>query len=472
MSVKKFKCTLLSDVILNVKSATEGTNKTLDFIPGNNFLGISAASLYSRLSPDESLKVYHSGAVRFGDAHPMINGTRTLRVPASYFFPKGSTGEGRPYLHHLYNRKKDISDNGHPMQLKQCRNGFYAFNNGIGLKATLGTSYSIKSAYDSHRRKSLDTAMFGYESLDKGLVLGFEIDFGDTSVELQKSIIDSLVGERHIGRSKTAQYGLVYIELSDYEETVSNENSGQITTVYADSRLIFMDENGSPIPTFLPTASQLGLSGEILWEQSQIRTFSYAPWNGKRKYYDSDRCGIEKGSVFVVKSSDNPNRSAYIGSFNNEGFGKVIYNPDFLKQASFATNGEAAYELKSQNNAPVIKIAEEISTPLITFLLQRKNKEETDSTIYKTVNGFISRNGSKFKSDSFASQWGSIRELATIYPDSCNEKITDYISRGVAKNKWDRFNRKQLLIDFMKGIDKALISQVMINLSSEMAKIK
>jgi hypothetical protein len=34
---------LLSDIIINQKAATEGPNKTLDFIPGSNFLGIVAA---------------------------------------------------------------------------------------------------------------------------------------------------------------------------------------------------------------------------------------------------------------------------------------------------------------------------------------------------------------------------------------------------------------------------------------------
>ena len=43
MSILKFKCTLLSDVILNQKAATEGPNQTLDFIPGSCFLGIVAS---------------------------------------------------------------------------------------------------------------------------------------------------------------------------------------------------------------------------------------------------------------------------------------------------------------------------------------------------------------------------------------------------------------------------------------------
>ena len=39
----KFKCTLESDLVLSQTSSSEGNQKTLDFIPGNNFLGIVAA---------------------------------------------------------------------------------------------------------------------------------------------------------------------------------------------------------------------------------------------------------------------------------------------------------------------------------------------------------------------------------------------------------------------------------------------
>ena len=73
MKVLNFRCTLLSDVVLNQKSATEGTNVTLDFIPGNCFLGIVAGTLYNTLSkPEEKNLLFHSGKVRFGDAHPNL----------------------------------------------------------------------------------------------------------------------------------------------------------------------------------------------------------------------------------------------------------------------------------------------------------------------------------------------------------------------------------------------------------------
>ena len=88
----KFKCTLESDLVLSQTSSSEGNQKTLDFIPGNNFLGIVASKLYKGGSA-ESLELFHSGKVRFGDAHPSVDGIRGLKVPASMYYPKlGSAG--------------------------------------------------------------------------------------------------------------------------------------------------------------------------------------------------------------------------------------------------------------------------------------------------------------------------------------------------------------------------------------------
>ena len=92
----QFRCELLSDIVLNDSSATEGKRRSLDFIPGNNFLGIVASQLYKE-TDEAAWIIFHSGHVRFGDAHPSANGTRGLRIPAAFFYPKlkGIEG-GRP----------------------------------------------------------------------------------------------------------------------------------------------------------------------------------------------------------------------------------------------------------------------------------------------------------------------------------------------------------------------------------------
>ena len=87
MTTIKFKCTLLSDVILNQKAATDGPNKTLDFIPGSSFLGIAASRLYAELEKKARWDIFHSGKVKFGDAHPSSEGKRGLKAPLAMYYP-------------------------------------------------------------------------------------------------------------------------------------------------------------------------------------------------------------------------------------------------------------------------------------------------------------------------------------------------------------------------------------------------
>lgn len=88
MKTLKYKCTLLSDIILTQNAGTKTQQGTLDFIPGNAFLGIAASKLYGTLSQEESLEMFHSGHVRFGDAHPLSGNIRSLRIPAVYYYKK------------------------------------------------------------------------------------------------------------------------------------------------------------------------------------------------------------------------------------------------------------------------------------------------------------------------------------------------------------------------------------------------
>lgn len=496
MKTLKFKCTLLSDVILNQKAASEGANNTLDFIPGSNFLGIVAAK-YADFG-NAAMEVFHSGKVRFGDAHPVCkdnDGMRTLRVPASMYYPKLKKASEICYIHHEYSRDKDTEGDGrNPQQLKQCRQGFYAFENGAGFKAETSTNFALKSAYDREARRSKDSQMFGYEALDKGAVFYFEVEVD--SDDLAETISAALLGERNIGRSRTAQYGSVKIEKYDFTEAQSRSPKADgYVTVYADGRLIFIDDNGEP--TFRPTAKDLGLdSGEIDWERSQVRTFQYAPWNGKRKTRDADRCGIEKGSVFVISGCKAQDlKSRYVGAYRNEGFGRVIYNPEFLDTADNASNGQARFKLKegekeaTGTKKPTLIPADKINnSPLLNYINRAIRDKEEDEYIRKKVNKFVEDNTDRFKKDRelFASQWGAIRTIAMQYKDgkvikdrlfvqAKEKKDCGYLVHGVAKDKWSSGGRKDLLEKFLKEMDKSgygdITAKALINLASEMAKI-
>lgn len=503
----QFKCTLLSDVIINQKSATEGgSNNTLDFIPGNVFLGI-VASRYKEFG-DKALEVFHSGNVRFGDAHPVSNSQdeiRTLHVPASLFHPKNKAETSECYIHHFYKRSSDHTNAGRPQQLKQCRQGFYAFSDNKGFPATLEKSFAIKSAYDREYRRALDNNMYGYESLNSGACFLFDIEIENEA--LVSPIRSILLGSHHIGRSRTAQYGTVEIQETEYEEMPSRQQSfqidghqGEYITVYADGRLIFLDKNDEP--TFQPQASDLGIvDGEIDWKLSQIRTFHYAPWNNKRSTHDTERCGIEKGSVFVVHINQKQKyESKYVGEYKNEGFGKVIYNPAFLESAG--NNGAAVYHLQEPTNDKITsaKCAHALGgTTLLNYIAKRRESHVADSFIYDVVNQFATQHSRKFADNTFASQWGAIRSIAmrkTTYKDIVYElfekeekrKTTKdnietttpnaYITHGIAASRWKKYGRGRILRNFIDNVHSLgqqqnlgdITAKALVNLSSEMAK--
>ena len=483
----QFKCTLLSDVILSINAATEGKQESLDFIPGGCFLGIAAASLYGEknstgLDDADLLLAFHSGKVRFGDAHPVKGGAGSLirseRIPAVYFHDKLKKETEGCVIYYQWEDDPKV-------QMKQCRSGFFAFDGTARTFTKVNTpkNVSIKSAYDKDRRRSKDEAMFSYEALSEGTEFVFEIEFDTEAEHLETAITQSLEGIRHIGRSKTAQYGLVKIEKTDFIQCESIAAEACIATVYADGRLIFIDGNG--MPAFKPSAQDLGFAdgAEIEWKHSQIRTFQYAPWNAKRHNRDCDRCGIEKGSVFVVNlhGTPSPKETAYIGSYKNEGFGRVIYNPEFLLSKK-GTNAETLF--KAVEDAPGSSNGEKsphktaikesrYNKALLSKIESLKNTVEGGTAVYEIVNKFVRDHQNEFSKEEerFASQWGHIRELANTSADKGDfkKKVTEYLGHGVAKDKWKY--KKDILTDFIeKEVTDGNWRQVMVNLSAEMAK--
>jgi len=466
MKTLKFRCILKTDVIINQNAATMGNNKTLDFIPGNNFLGI-VASHYKDFG-EEALIVFHSGKIRFGDANPVNRGgkIRSLMVPAMMYHPKDEEENNTKNLL-IFNPERFKSKEFKELNPKQCRSGFYMFDNLKGTKVALNKNFALKSAYDRVKRRSADEKMFGYESMEKDSEFLFEVEIADGCENFEKPIKDALVGLKRIGRSRTAQYGLVKIEPYDFEDVKSNRKEGKIT-IYADGRLIFIDQNNGQT-TFTPKPFQLGIQdekAEILWEKSQIRTFQYAPWNFKRQARDTDRCGIEKGSVFVVKTNSCPDESQYVGSYKNEGFGKVIYNPEFLEAFE---DGRAKYSLLKNDNKKVISESILCKSNLLDYLYKRKKEEDNAAKIYKNINDFVEKYYKLYKGIS-TSQWGVIRSIAISAKDDSQiiESIKKYINHGVKSSDW--FGKRY--DEFLKLMENNRndIRRMIVNLSSQMAK--
>ncbi|MBQ1872898.1 MAG: hypothetical protein II152_03960 [Succinivibrionaceae bacterium] len=486
MEKLQFRCTLLSDVVLSASPATQGGGRTLDFIPGNAFLGMAAASLYKK-EDEHTWLLFHSSHVRFGDAHPSRDGIRGLHIPAAIYYPKyprqQKPGDGTEH-YVIYRTDTDDADI-RKMQLKQCRSGYFVFDDEkrIASPVRAEKAAAIKSAYDSVHRRSKDEQMFTYQALRKGLVMYFGIELDDDAAGFAGELRKALCGVRHAGRSRSAEYGQVQIEEASFREPSSRGGASgeeREVAVYADGRLIFLDRNGRP--TFQPTAGDLGFpGGEICWDKSQIRSFQYAPWNYRRQAFGNDRCGIEKGSVIVVRTSLPLPENGYVGSYRNEGFGKVLYDPRFLESAD---DGHSVYEFSEDapedNGKPAERPAPASgkASPLLRYLREHGRAAARESSVLSAVNSFVEESGSLFTQggEAFASQWGTIRNIAMCTGDSLAlyGQVNDYLTHGVAREKWEDRGRLQSLRRFMeqdKGLPKDNLQELLVNLSSEMAKI-
>ena len=474
MEKLKFKVTLLSDIIISESPATQGRHRGLDFIPGNNFLGIVASRLYKEENSQTYL-LFHSGHVRFGDANPGYKGMRSLRTPSCFFkakypdkLPWEDAGKTR-LVHHCITNFELYLD----AQPKQCRSGFMVFVDHAAYEISLSRNYAIKSAYDSEKRRAEDEKLFGYESLTKGTVLYFCVELDDEAKACKEEIVTALTGLRHVGRSRSAQFGLVSIEPFNYQNAYTCAHEDGQVVVYADSRLCFFDKEGQP--TLSPTEEQLGVKGgQIDWAKSQIRTFQYAPWNYRRQAFDDERCGIEKGSVFVIKGTTDAMENV-VGSYQNEGLGKVLYNPSFLKAVD---NGKSVYlfEQAKEETCPH-EVNEDWTThfsnaTLMAYLDDKSERQEKEKTTYDIVDHFVKDYKERFSAIT-ASQWGTIRGIAMSATEDSRiiGFIETYLSKGIAKDKWEERGRRKILIKFLEDNKPiASVRDLVINLSSEMAK--
>jgi len=279
-----------------------------------------------------------------------------------------------------------------------------------------------------------------------------------------------------------------------------------VVFVYAESRLIFIDNFGQP--TFTPTAEQLGYKGgHVCWEMSQIRTFQYASYNNKRKTRDADRMGIEKGSVFCIKgtsTSETDESKKWVGSYQNEGFGKVLINPAFLEFTG--DKGKAKFEIKPKQKEeepqhkvpnPDLEFENQVDSKVWKYLIKQSNETKSKSDILSEVNSFVGSSfGKSFEGkDKYASQWGTIRSMATqiktknfnltaqaqkkILLKKLFEEIDDsktkqkvgvgYLKHGVAKEKWEGY-KVDKLEKFIGNLKPELTIETVINLAAEMAK--
>ena len=463
-----YTCTIQENLVLISKSKTEQNTEALAYIPGSNIRGIVAGSLFNAKRKAEMKKenntekinaltndidnIIFNGSVLFGDAHLIINGQRSYKIPASYYYEKDKDNNT------IINFP--TTDDFKRKKLKQQRTGYFVLENDQLHIAKPNYGDSIKSSRNIAKRSSLKNGLYVYHYLKKGQEFKFEIlSENDNHLEKIKEILNG--NTKFLGKAKGAEFGgkVLFKYSTKIEDVTIDKTSGRI--LYADSNLCFLNEFGEF--TARPTAEQLtgNSNTKIDWEKSRLRFRRYMPYNQHRQNWDAERLIIEKGSVFVFENEVQFNENILkkgIGCFVTEGYGRVLINPAFLPEndaeskngkeiAIFKEKEEYTTSNNSENNKPENKEYEETKNELLVSLIHHKEEENLSQQIQEKVNKYVKDNS--FSKSITASQWNRVYNATKMSANvESLEKILEDIQKSKSKEIWKEKD-KLLLKDFL-----------------------
>ena len=79
-------------------------------------------------------------------------------------------------------------------------------------RVEIAKSFALKSAQDRKTRRSAEGQIFGYESIASGTEWIFFLELGSEMEVYSDALVEALVGTHRLGRSRSAEYGLITIE--------------------------------------------------------------------------------------------------------------------------------------------------------------------------------------------------------------------------------------------------------------------
>lgn len=351
---------LLEECVFSASSATEGGHESLDRVPGSALLGVAAADLYQQLSREEAWLAFHSGKLRFSDGLPWSGVSRGYPMPYCWRHGKTETVVANGYLQaeRLFNflLADEIKDReNRQVQPKQLRTGYVHLD---GSWTKPAHSLRLKTAIDAATGRAAEGQLFGYDALARGqqFVAFVEAD-DDLDTDLYERVIQSLLGERLLGRSRSAEYGRVQIAPLDIRSPEPGEAGSERLTLWALSDLALYDAHGLPILT--PDAAAVGLQGARLDAQrSFLRQRRYSPWNAARHGYEPERMVLAAGSVLSF-ALDQPlatetlaSLQQGVGLYREAGLGRLWVNPPLLADKHPAFNTRQQVQATSLPERP------------------------------------------------------------------------------------------------------------------------
>ena len=337
-------CLLLTQTrpaVFSRSAATEGAHATLDAPTGGALLGwAAAAGEYDKF--EDPFQVFHSSAVRFGNAMP-LGPDRAVCVPTPKLFmaPKHDAGggerSGKVGAEIRIGRPAASAQGGAAIQYEHAPGAPFVTPTGYVVRPARGQR--LRTATEQGR--AAEGRLFGYEHLSgDGRPVFVSTLERDQSISDQdwKRLLAAFDGRTlRLGRARGTSYGGEYrcrLASAPPDPAPIPAGTAGCLRILALSDLALADEFG--VPSAEPDHRMLGLPpARFIGGDSAMSLRRHAPWNGKLQVRDMERQTIEAGSVLsfqldapLVKAL--PARNA-VGLWREAGFGQIWISPPFLR---------------------------------------------------------------------------------------------------------------------------------------------
>ena len=419
-----FNYELLDELVLSQRSATAGSHRSLDYLPGTAFLGAVADRLYRQLSPEDAFTVFHSGQVRFCNALPVKGKQLARPMPLSFHERKDDPAtpaqlESEKVFNFIHPAAQEkCRENG--KQPRQLRTG-WLLENGQIIKPR--RAYRMKTAINPETGIAAEGQLFGYQSLQPGECFQGEVQCDDSvSADLCEKILQALGGTLRLGRSRSAQYGRVQSRIAEARPQDKTPDQRKKIVCWLQSDLACSRDG---VPLLAPQPAELGLAseGRLLIGESFIRTRRYTPYNSYRRLPDMERQVIVAGSVLSYEFphgfslEDEARCRAGLGEYREGGLGQVLVNPALFSGTHPVFSGAYLPETAETVERP--------DHPLVNWLDSRAAASDQEGKLNRwlenKVRDWVARQESARRFAGLAhfidagpspTQWGNVQEKA------------------------------------------------------------
>ncbi|MDZ4711295.1 MAG: hypothetical protein SGI89_03110 [bacterium] len=442
----RYTVTTLSPILISKLSGDRNMTETFDYIPGRVMLGIFASKYIKAKqltnaahNDDNFVKYFLTDDVIFTNA--LLTKDNKDLVPTPFSIQKSKEDES--VLCDLLFKEFDDE-----YEQTKYLGGYNLKEDSIVKHATVDKSLNFHHARDENTNTSKEGMIFNYESIGKdqeftGYLIGEKIkDFKDIFKE---------EFEAFIGRSKTAQYGRIKVEMGNVEEY--NPEVTTVNTLTFLSDVILYNENGQSTTDLSVLKKYIydKLLREIKIDKAFIKTSRIDNYVSVWKLKKPSETAFASGSCFFISGLNREDieklkeiEKSGIGERRNEGLGRI----------KFGLQGEisSGKELKSESkNDDAPEIVPEIVKNIVEYSIQETIKRQIKSSAINDSIDFYFKNKKDALSNSligrlesfvktgqtiedFKSNLDRLRKTASDNIKKCNFDGTDFFEYMKNKN--------------------------------------